>query len=178
MQLNRVQKRFEDKPDGGYSLAEVLIAVVVLALIAMAFYAGLSSGFLITQAAREDLRATQIMAQRMEGLRLCSWNQISNYTFQERYDPLATGSGGGVVYWGRVSIGPAGDIPSGVTYKDRMCLVTVTLSWTNSNGRIPMVHARTMQTQVAQYGLQSYVWGGFRQNPVFYTAGQSWEVAP
>ena len=138
------------------------------------------TGAVLRLTAKDPAQVSEVqrMAQRMEGLRLCSWNQISNYTFQERYDPLATGSGGGVVYWGRVSIGPAGDIPSGVTYKDRMCLVTVTLSWTNSNGRIPMVHARTMQTQVAQYGLQSYVWGGFRQNPVFYTAGQSWEVAP
>lgn len=180
MHLLRVIQRAKGRPPGGYALPEVLIAAVVLAIIAMAFYFGLSSGFLITQAAREDLRATQILTQKIEGIRLCTWNQLVNYTFREPYDPLGStnGQGVGVIYHGTVSLSPPGDVPSGVTYWDKMRTVSVNLRWTNWNGRIPIPQSRTMQTQVARYGLQSYVWGGFRQNALLMSATRVWDVQP
>lgn len=146
---------------GGYALPEVLVATVVLAMIASAFYAALSSGFLITQAAREDLRATQIMMQKMEGLRLCTWSQISSYTFQEQYDPMS-GTNRGTVYTGTVTSNAVAGDYSGVSYRTNLCLVTLTLRWTNSNSRIAMAHERKMQTLVGRYGMQSYLWGAIR----------------
>lgn len=145
-----------------YSLPEVLIATVLLAIIASAFYAGLSSGFLVTQAAREDLRATQIMMQKMEGLRLCTWSQLSSYDFKEPYDPMERTNGVGTMYYGRVETNPPVNVPSSVSYWTNLCQVTVTLQWTNMNGRIRLPHERKMQTQVARYGLQNYLWGAIR----------------
>ncbi len=129
----------------------------------MSFYGGLASGFALTQAAREDLRATQILMQKIEGIRLCTWSELSNYTFTESYDPLGTTNRtGGVVYTGKVTTGPASSIPVGTTYAPNMQLVTVDLYWTNYNGGNPIVHQRTMETQVARYGMQSYLWGAIR----------------
>ena len=50
----------------GHTLTEVLVAVIVVAIIAMACYGALSSGFSVVESTRQDLRATQIMMQKLE----------------------------------------------------------------------------------------------------------------
>src|SRR5512146_2722235 len=67
----------------GHTLVEVVVAMCILAISSTAFYAGLSSGFGVTQASREDVRATQILMQQLEAVRLCTWSQLTNYTFQQ-----------------------------------------------------------------------------------------------
>jgi len=159
MKLEREQGAVH-RQNSGFTLAEVLVAVLVLAIIAVAFYGALSSGFSVVQSTREDLRATQILMQKVEAIRLCTWSQLTNFTFQEQYDPTATSStSGGVVYNGTVSDGSATNIPNSAAYASNMRLITLTLNWTNYNGRAPVSHARQMQTQVARYGLQNYIWG-------------------
>jgi Tfp pilus assembly protein PilV len=146
--------------DFAFALAEVLVAVLVLAIIALAFYGALSSGFSVTQTTREDLRATQILMQKAEAIRLCTWDQLTNFTFQEQYDPTATSSvAGGVVYNGTVSNGSATNIPNSAAYAGNVRLITLTVGWTNYNGRSQVPHTRQIQTQVARYGLQNYIWG-------------------
>ena len=129
----------------------------------MAFYSGLSAGFTVTQFSREEVRATQIMMQQVEAVRLCTWSQLhtyTNYTFAQVYDPMSTNSAtAGAQYTGNVVISPASSIPSTASYAQNMCLVTVNLAWTNWNGKKALPHIRQMQTQVARYGLQAYVWG-------------------
>ena len=143
-----------------YSLIEAVVATFVLAITSAAFYTGLSSGFIVTQSSREEVRATQIMTQQLEAVRLCTWDQLTNYTFQQVYDPLATNNAnGGTLYTGQVVITPASGIPNTASYAPNVCLVTVNLSWTNGNANNAIAHSRQMQTQVARYGLQSYVWG-------------------
>ncbi len=154
--------RRQDRPEAAFTLVEVVVSVFVLATIAVAFYGGLSSGFAMTQASREDVRATQILMQKVEGIRLCTWTELSNYTFRETYDPLSSTNSKGVQYTGVVTVSPASSIPQGISYRGNVRLVTVDLYWTNYNGRIPLVHKREMQTQVARYGLQNYVWGAIR----------------
>ena len=155
--LKRVGRRHEC----AYTLPEVIVAVLVLATIATAFYGGLSSGFLVTQGSREDLRATQILMQKLEAIRLCTWSELTNCTFKESYDPLGS-TNQGVTFSGTISTNAAAGIPDSVSYKSNMRLVTVSLFWTNYNGSRPIVHSRQMETQVARYGLQQYLWGAMR----------------
>ena len=153
------------KPRGAsaFTLAEVLVAVVVLTVIAIGYYGGLSSGFIVLQSTRENLRATQIMMQKLEAIRLCTWSQLGNVSFTEDYNPLTTSTNSsGVKYVGQLSISPATNLVSSPSYQNNMCLVTVNLSWTNSNRGSPIVHTRQMQSQVARYGLQNYVWGAIK----------------
>ena len=142
---------------------EVVVAVLVLAVISVAYFAGLSSCFSVVKTSREDVRATQIIMQKMEAIRLCTWSQLSNFSFREPYDPIgATNNAYGVYYFGTVTNTPASTIPDTASYKNNMCIVTVNVVWTNNNGASPVVHNRQMQTQFARYGLQSYVWGAIQ----------------
>lgn len=146
-----------------FALAEVLVSVAVMAIVFVSLYAGMSSGFAVTKLSRENLRATQIMLERLEGIRLHNWNQLcySNMiptTFSTYYYPSITnGQSSGITYQGTVSVGAANLNPS-VTYGDRMRAITVTLYWTNANGAARIVHRRSMTTYSARYGVQNYVY--------------------
>ena len=145
-----------------FTLAEVVVAVFVLGTIGGGFCLALSSGFSVLQNTREDLRATQILMQKIEAVRLCTWSQLANVSFQEKYDPLSTSTNQGVAYYGTVTVEPAGAIPNTVSYAPNMALVTVNLNWTNYNRSTVIPHFRQMQTQVARYGLQNYIWGAIQ----------------
>src|ERR1044071_1652450 len=80
-----------------FTLAEVLVAVGVIAVLFVTLYIAMAFGFAVTRSERENLRATQILVERMEGFRLFTWDQLSDtnlnpLTFTKDYYPLATGS--------------------------------------------------------------------------------------
>jgi hypothetical protein len=52
-----------------------------------ALYSSFSFGYAAVRLAREDLRATQILLERMETLRLTSFSAIHDGTLTEYYDP-------------------------------------------------------------------------------------------
>jgi hypothetical protein len=159
MKIDKRTKRSRAKT-AAFTLADAIVAVFVLGTVGGTFCVGLSSGFGIMQNTREDLRATQIMMQRIEALRLCTWSELTQYNFQENYDPLSsTNSAAGAKYFGTVTIGPATSVPNSASYSPNICQVTVNLNWTNYNLNVAVPHSRQMQTQVARYGLQNYVWG-------------------
>ncbi len=141
-------------------MAELLVAVLIIAAMVISLYGGFSASFAIVKSSREELRATQILMRQVEALRLCTWSQLSNLSLQEAYDPpaLAT-SGGGTVYGVTVVTNAPDAIPDETPYKRNMRLVTITVWWTNFNGDTPIVHSRQVQMHAARYGSQNYVWG-------------------
>lgn len=147
----------------GFTISETLIATVVVAVMAGALFGAFSLSFSVMQITRDDLRATQIAMQKMEAIRLFAWSQVldTNYvkpTFVEFYDPSAPAlSSAGSVYRGVVTTSIPADLPE--AYQTNMRTITVTVYWTNYNGKKPIVHSRQMQTCVARYGMQNYVWG-------------------
>ena len=158
------RKKFGSQRNQAFTFVEVIVAAFIVGLMTMSLFACFSSGFMIVQSARENLRATQIMLQRVEAVRLFTWNQVldtTNYlkpTFTEYYDPLGTTNNtGGALYSGTVS----NSLPSGLpaAYRTNMRTITVTLYWTNYTGNQTVVHTRQMQTQVARYGMQNYIMG-------------------
>ena len=152
-----------------YTFAEVMVAVAVVAVMVVSLYLGISSSFSIIQRTRENLRATQILVQRVETVRLYNWDQL-RYTgnpawfqtnFTAIYDPLA-GTNGGVTYYGNIKLTvppPVSVLPSSVSYRGDMALVTVSLKWTNNTGSKAFPHERTFETLVAKSGMQKYVYG-------------------
>jgi hypothetical protein len=159
MNLKGIGQRSNHR-QAAFTVAEVAVAVFVLGTIGGGFCLALTSGFSMLQTTREDLRATQILMQKIEAVRLCTWSQLSNFSFSESYDPLnGTNQAAGAVYFGNVSIGPATSIPNTASYAPNVCQVTVNLNWTNYSKGTAIPHTRQMQTQVARYGLQNYVWG-------------------
>jgi hypothetical protein len=143
-----------------FTIADVVVAVLILSVVTGAFYSALSSSFSMLQNTREDLRATQILMQRIEAVRLCTWEELTNFAFQASYDPLSTNSQtAGATYYGTVTLTPSTVIPNTAAYYPNITLVTVNLVWTNYNGRVAVPHNRQMQTHFARYGLQNYIWG-------------------
>jgi Tfp pilus assembly protein PilV len=140
-------------------MAEVMIAACVLGIVSISMYGGFASGFMLVDSTRQELRATQILTQKAEALRLCTWSSLTNcpISFSESYDP--TSANGGITYVGTVSTNTPTIIPVSAAYRTNMCVATITLYWTNYNGRQKIVHSRTSQTLIARYGIQNYIWG-------------------
>src|SRR5207247_647729 len=154
MRLNRPDRK--RRAQSAHTLAEVMVAALVLATMTVSLFAGFSAGFAIVLMAREDERATQILNGRIEALRLCRWSELTNYpvmSFQAYYDPQGIASNSaGAIYAGTISstdvaLGPA-------PYAGNMRLITVSVHWTNYSGKKPILRKRQIQTNVARYGMQ------------------------
>lgn len=136
----------------------------------MGLYGGISYGFATLQLARENLRANQIMVEKLETIRLYTWEQISSNgfipaSFQEKFFPAdvhangdGDGDGGGdgqavqdsLVYQGTISITDA-NFQEG--YSTNLKIVRVSVVWTNAN----VAREREIETLVSKYGVQNQI---------------------
>src|SRR5438105_11757577 len=121
MKLGSISTRQPTRGSFAYAMIEVIMGVALTGFMFVSLYGGISSGFAVTQLARENLRGTQIMLERMEGIRLYNWDQLvySNMipaTFTNYYYPLAgTNESKGIVYSGTMTIASP-DLSPAVTY--------------------------------------------------------------
>src|SRR6266699_5886632 len=101
MKISRLTNRDCFATLSSFTLAEVMVAVLVMSIVVVSLYTGVSSGFALVKLAREDLRATQIMLQRVETLRLYTWSQFTDPTYfstnnsETYYDPTGQDNGSG-----------------------------------------------------------------------------------
>ncbi len=155
-----------------FTLVEVVISTAIIALMSISLFTGITQGLAVISIARENLRATQIMIEKVELLRLYSWTELNTDgfvpgAFAERLmpsnatnsstvassvDALRTPSGAGTVFVGTVRLSSPGF--SGTTYNDNLKLATLTVTWTNGN----VVRTRSMQTLVAEKGIHDYIY--------------------
>lgn len=164
MRVNQqpVNQRGPGRRNSGYTLVEVVCAVLIAAIAASVLFVGFDNGFAILRTTREDLRATQILMQKTEAFRLYTWQQLTQAntpgTFKEYYFPTGTGTNNpGTLYWGTVStLGEATNVGS-ASYKDSLHLITITVVWTNYVGAKAVAHTRQMQTLSAISGMQNYL---------------------
>src|SRR5205807_1182296 len=75
----------------GFSLLEASIGMGVIGTVIGAMLSGITTGTLTMRMTRENLRATQIMLEKVETIRLYNWDQVTtNFipaTFTNSYDP-------------------------------------------------------------------------------------------
>ena len=143
-------------PRLAYSIIEVLVAIAVLGIMFVSLYTGFSAGFALIKVARENLRATQILQEKMETIRLYTWDQVNTKdfipdTFIENYYATSTNDVSGLRYTGTVSIASA---PIKESYADEMREVTINIAWVSSG----QPRRREMKTFVTRHGLQSYIY--------------------
>jgi len=143
------------KPAAGrlaFSLVEVMFATVIIAVVFVSLYVAISQGFGVVQVARENLRATQIMQEQVEILRILNWDQVTTnpapWNFNASFYP-ANLTNQGVVYSGSVNITNA---PVSSTYTTDVRLAVVSLSW--MSGKVS--RRRELRTLVSHYGLHNY----------------------
>jgi len=143
------------------TLLEVTFSVAIICLLFVSLYGGMARGFAFTELARENLRGTQIILERAEGLRLYNWDQLvySNVipcAFTNFYDPLAANTESqGIAYYGTMVVADLDpNLISAPSYATNMRMVTISITWTNA--QVP--HTRTVVTYVAKNGVQNYVY--------------------
>jgi prepilin-type N-terminal cleavage/methylation domain-containing protein len=158
-----------------FTLIEVLIAGAIGAVIFTALYAGVTNSFSMLNSTRANLRATQIMVSRMEGLRLCAWGNGTNQpsqlfdtnivpaTFTDYFYPQGLNGNTnyvGTTYSGTMTIltNPNFTMTPYASYISNLALVTVTVTWSDGFVGHDMTHTRRMSTYVSQFGEQNYIY--------------------
>jgi hypothetical protein len=121
-------------------------------------YVAISQGFAIIQTARENLRATQVLQEKMETMRVYNWDQVTTpgfipSSFTEPFYAVGDNDNGGFNYEGQVIVTNAFPLGS-VTYSDDLRWVIVQVQWQSGN----ITRRREMRTLVSQFGLHSYVY--------------------
>ena len=139
-----------------FTLVEVVIASALVGIMFMAFMGGFSTCFQHVQLDRENSRATQILLEKTELLRLYDWDQVTGndtnvvipLTFTSPFYPDT--NNGGFNYSGSVAITNA---PIVEAYSNDLRYVTINLSWTSGG----VQRSRAMSSYVSRYGLQNYI---------------------
>ncbi len=146
----------------GTSLVEVMIGMGVLGIVLISIFASFTFGFSIVKISRDELRATQILNEQMERIRLYTWDQVvkqTNFVKSDFNAPL--GFTGPVFFTGKITITNAqfyestsnSFAPLTEVYAKNLRQVIVSLTWTNNNLR----RTREAKTFISHYGLQNYV---------------------
>jgi len=133
--------------------------MAVLGVLFVALYSGMAQSTLSVRLMRENIRATQIMVEKMEVIRTFNWDQInsngcvptnfiSSYMYNGTNYPERAGTG--PIYTGAVSILK---IPVSVSqnYTGDLRMVTINLSWSSAG----MARSRQLSTYVSRYGVQN-----------------------
>jgi hypothetical protein len=139
------------------TLVEVVMATGILAIMAGALIGTYNCGFFVMQLVRENQRATQILMEKVETIRLYSWSQVNtpNFipaSFSDDYDPQGGQGGKGAKYFGSINIT---NVPFAASYATNMKKIEITLSWTSSRN---LAHVRRASTFIARDGVQNYVY--------------------
>ena len=140
----------------GTTLVDVIMAVAIIAIMASGIVGALSYGVFTMGTVRENQRATQVLLENLETIRLYSWDQVNSNgfipsTFSAVYDPQSSSGSQGLTYYG--TIRKTNGVNIGASINSNMVQLDISLRWTNRN--IP--HFRTVTTYIAKDGIQNYV---------------------
>jgi hypothetical protein len=150
--------RLSKKLQAGGTLAEVVTSVAIVAITAGGVLGSLSYGFFVMELARQNQRATQILLEKAETIRLYNWSQVTNAgfiptAFTNTYDPQAAVGAQGVTYRGTLAITNTPFLDA-ASYRANMRQLTITVNWQTK----AIAHTRTLTTYVAMDGIQNYVY--------------------
>ena len=137
------------------TLASTLIAMSLLGIMTSAALTTITSALFGIRLSQENDRATQILLEKTESIRLYNWDQVSSNgfipsTFTASYDPSG-GTNQGITYSGTLTIAPA---TIGASYTNDLLSVTVRLNWTTGG----LARQRELTTFVSRYGLETYIY--------------------
>src|SRR5215471_11024672 len=136
--------RLATKQQGGTTLVDVIMAVAVIGIMSAGVVGSLCYGFYTMGMTRENQRATQIMLETVETIRLFNWDQVNTPgfippNFSGVYDPQAPVGSQGITYYGTIQTNA---VNIGSTINSNVMMMTVSLDWTNRSIR----HHRTLST--------------------------------
>jgi len=159
MNIRTSSEQRTDTRRHAFTLMEVLVVVAIIGVEFVSLYLGMTQGFGIVQVARENLRATQILQEKMETIRLYTWDQINTAgfippTFTAAFYPAGSQTNQGATYQGTVTISDVPPPLSTASYAKDMKMVVVQVNWQSGN----IQRNRDMRTLVSHYGLHNYIY--------------------
>jgi hypothetical protein len=125
-----------------------MVGVCLLTLMVVSIFGGFSFGFSVVKLSQEDTRASQILLQKVETLRVYDWYKLTNGYFPTNFTATFS-TNGGVSYEGTLAIQPA---PMGESYSNSVRQVTASVSWVSTG--VP--RHRVVTTLVSENGIQTY----------------------
>jgi hypothetical protein len=133
---------------------------MLVSIVTVSLFAGITQGMIIVDTGRDNMRATQIMVNTMEIIRLYNWDQINsngfiptNYITKLYPTNYAISAGRST---GNRDAQVLIDITTpnlGTSYSTNMRQIDVKIVWTNQG----IQRVRSMRSLVAEEGLQKYV---------------------
>ena len=142
------------------TLIEVVLATGIISITGAGVISSVNYGLYIMRVARENQRATQVILEKLEAIRLFNWTQVTNLafipdSFTAPYDPTGAPGNQGTTYYGTMVV--SAPVFTGTTpnYAANLRQFTVSVSWTNNGG---LAHTRSLTTYVGQNGIQNYVY--------------------
>jgi type II secretory pathway pseudopilin PulG len=143
-----------------FSLIEAMVGMAVLGVMVAGLFGGMSWGTTSLRISREDLRASQILLEKMEVIRLLTWDQITasnvlpaNFTSSYSTAGTSNATAVGPIYSGTITMAPPKGSTMGASYTNDMRVVSVKVAWTNMG----QAHFRKVNTYVSRYGIQNYL---------------------
>ena len=145
--------------EAAFTLAEVMVGVGVMGIMLVSLYAGFAFGFAQIRLTRENIRATQILAEKFEVVRLLNWDQVvhlpgyipTNFTAPFYADNPTNPPPDDFIYTGTVLVTNA---PITETYAGNLRMIQIQVTWQSAR----ISRQRQMTTFVAQYGMQKYIY--------------------
>ena len=147
MTLGETMKRKLAKTQDGFTLLEAMIATIILGLVLTSVLAVVSQCAHYLTDIRRTARASQVLQQEMEYVRLLDWNALQSLTNQFT-DPADTNR----IYAG--TIAKSAYSPSAFGTTTTVEEVTLTVTWTN---QVNQILTNTLTTLVGNGGLNKYI---------------------
>ena len=137
----------------GFTTAEALVSTLIVAVAVIAVFAGITASFDRVRSARQSARATQLMVERMEAIRVLTWSQLnSNGFIPARFTvPYVPGASQGPAFSGTCIVSPATNVSAPYGQDLRRINVTLTANWTKPP------RTWNMTSYYARNGMQTYV---------------------
>jgi Tfp pilus assembly protein PilV len=138
----------------GFSLVESMVGFLILGVTVAALCGGFSFGFNTIKLSQEEVRADQILVQKLESMRIYYFTNVTSAYMGTNFPAYYSTSNAvhGVTYNGTISISPFVPSASPEAYSNTLKQVTVSVSWFSEG----MNHTRTMMTLVSTNGISTF----------------------
>lgn len=131
-----------------------MVGFLILGVIVAALCGGFSFGFNTIKLSQEEVRADQILVQKLEALRVCKFANVTTAYIPTNFTAYYSTSNAahGVTYNGTMTISPFVPSTAPEAYSNTLRQVTASVSWFSEG----MNHTRTMITLVSSNGISTY----------------------
>jgi hypothetical protein len=139
----------------GFSIVEAMIGFFLLGVVTAALFGGFSFGFNSIKLSQEEVRADQILVQKLETLRMYNFTNVIKPGFiltnSTAYYSISNAAHG-VTYTVQMNVDPFVPSATPEAYSNTLRQVTANVSWFSEG----MNHTRTMRTLVSTNGIATY----------------------